>query len=130
VAAAHSSRLARLQTTEANKPRIQPSPPRWVWWTLVVGAVILLLWSWFLLGFLSEPSAAGRSRDILYSVSGFSIATAVLSAVAAYGLRRDVWWARRLGLVASVLMVLSCAGAIAGIPAVFGLVAGRNSSTP
>lgn len=106
------------------------SAPGWVWWTLLVGSAIVLIWAWFLLGFLSEPSAVGRSRVILAGWAGSSIGTAVLGVAAALALWRKKRWAWRLGLLASVFMILTGAGAIAGIPAVFGLAGGRNSSTP
>jgi hypothetical protein len=119
-----------VEGTERNDVRVRPPTPPWVWWTLLVGSAILLAWSWFLLSFISEPSAVGRTRAILAGLAGSSIGAAVLGMAAAIGLWRDKRWAWRLGLVASVFMILTCAGAVAGIPAVFGLAGGRNSSKP
>ena len=42
--------------------------PRWVWWTAVVVGAVLLLWGWFVLGFLTEPSAVGRMRSALVGI--------------------------------------------------------------
>jgi len=119
-----------MQAGEVKGSRTASPAPRWVWWTLLVGSAILLVWAWFLLGFLSEPSAVGRSGAILASWAGGSIGTALLGVAAAMALWRKKRWAWRLGLAAAVFMILTGAGAIAGIPAVFGLAGGRNSSTP
>lgn len=56
--------------------------PRWVWWTLVFGAVLLVAWGWFVLGFLTEPSAVGRMRAGLIAIGGVSIALGVAAAIA------------------------------------------------
>lgn len=56
--------------------------PRWVWWTLVAGAVLLVAWGWFVLGFLTEPSAVGRMRAGLIAIGGVSIALGVAAAIA------------------------------------------------
>ena len=55
--------------------------PRWVWWTLVLGAVLLVGWGWFVLGFLTEPSAVGRMRAGLIAIGGVSIALGVAAAI-------------------------------------------------
>ncbi|HKW71746.1 MAG TPA: hypothetical protein VJQ08_02840 [Candidatus Dormibacteraeota bacterium] len=55
--------------------------PRWVWWTLVVGALLLVAWGWFVLGFLTEPSAVGRMRAGLMVIGGVSIALGVAAAI-------------------------------------------------
>jgi nitrate reductase gamma subunit len=54
----------------------------WVWWTLLIGAVLLVAWGWFVLGFLTEPSAVGRMRSGLIVIGGVSIALGVIAAVA------------------------------------------------
>jgi hypothetical protein len=48
--------------------------------------------------------------------------------LAAVGLVRHARWAPRLALVASVFMIFTVVGAIAGIPAVVGLASYRNSA--
>ena len=108
-------------------PAERPSTPRWVWWTLLVGAAILLVWAWFILGFLSEPSAVGRPRTALALVGGSSIGTAAIGVIASLGLLNRQRWAWRLAVVSSVFMILMGVGAIAGIPALIGLVWSRYS---
>ncbi len=102
--------------------------PRWVWWTLLAGAALLAFWAWFVFGFRSEPSVVGRSRVALDLVVGGSIASALVASGAAVALLARRRWAPRLALVAAVLMTLTVVGAIAGVPALIGLVSSRNSS--
>lgn len=102
--------------------------PRWVWWTLMIGAVVLAGWAWFVFGFRSEPSAVGRSRLVLDLVAGGSIGAALLGSAAAVALLTRRQWAPRLALVAAILMTLTVVGAIAGVPALIGLVSSRNSA--
>jgi len=103
-------------------------PPKWVSWALLSGAAVLALWAYFLLGFLGEPSAVGRSRAALGIVAGGSIGTGIFATVAALGLVRRVRWAPRIAMVAAGLMVLTCIGAVAGIPALIGLMWPRRLS--
>jgi hypothetical protein len=46
---------------------------RSAWWTVVIVAVVFLFWGWFVLGFLSEPSAIGRMRAALVGIGAGSI---------------------------------------------------------
>ena len=46
---------------------------RSTWWTVVIVAVVFLFWGWFVLGFLSEPSAIGRMRTALVGIGAGSI---------------------------------------------------------
>jgi len=46
---------------------------RSTWWTVVIVAVVFLFWGWFVLGFLSEPSAIGRMRAALVGIGAGSI---------------------------------------------------------
>lgn len=110
-----------MQATEVQAAPAQRRTPAWVWWTLLIGAGVLFAWAWFLSGFFSEPSAVGRSRAVLGLVAGGSAGTALLGVVAALGLLRRARWAPRLALVASVFMIVTVVGAIAGIPVVVGL---------
>jgi len=48
--------------------------PRSAWWTVVIVAAVFLFWGWFVLGFLSEPSAIGRMRTALIGIGAGSIA--------------------------------------------------------
>jgi hypothetical protein len=94
---------------------------------LLAGAAVLGLWAWFLLGFLGEPSAVGRSRAALGIVAGGSIGTAIFAALAALALVMRARWAPRLAMVAAAFMVLTCVGAVAGLPALIGLMWPRRS---
>ena len=51
------------------------------WW-LLGAAVLLLVWGWFVLGFLAEPSAVDRVRVALIAIGGGSIALGLAAAVA------------------------------------------------
>ncbi len=95
---------------------------------LLVGAAIELVWAWFIVGFLSEPSAVGRSRLILVTSSAYSIGAATFGVIGALGLARHLRWGRTLASIASAAMTLSVVGAIAGIPALIGIWSSRNSS--
>ena len=53
-----------------------------MWWTLLIGAALLVAWGWFVLGFLTEPSAVGRVRAGLIVIGGVSIVLGVVAAVA------------------------------------------------
>jgi hypothetical protein len=106
----------------------RPSSPGWITWILLVGAVVLFAWGWFVFGFLSEPSAVGRTWLALVVIGGCSMAAAVLGLIAAAGLLRPAGWAVPMAFVAAVLMILSIVGAVAGIPALIGLVSSRMSS--
>src|ERR1700674_1064094 len=45
--------------------RAQVATQTWVWPVVLVGAAIMVTWAWFIVGFLSEPSAVGRARIVL-----------------------------------------------------------------
>ncbi|HKV88199.1 MAG TPA: hypothetical protein VJT78_09405 [Candidatus Dormibacteraeota bacterium] len=102
--------------------------PRWVGWTLVVGAVLLLAWAWFVYGFLAEPSAVGRSRILLDWLVGSAIGSAIAAVVAAAGSARRARWAWGASVFAAAVMVVTCAGAVIGIPVLLGLIPTRRSS--
>jgi hypothetical protein len=55
--------------------------PRWVWWTLLTVALVLLVWGWFILSFLTEPSAIGRLRTALIVMGAGSIVVGIVGAV-------------------------------------------------
>jgi hypothetical protein len=107
----------------------QKPSPGWITWLLLVGAVSLFAWGWFVLGFLGEPSAIGRMWVALAVIGGASVAAAVLGVVASAGLIRGARWASNVALVASVLMILSVIGAVAGVPALIGIFASRSSTS-
>ena len=104
----------------------QTTPP-WVWVVLVFGAGVMIAWAWFILGFLSEPSAVGRIRLVLVTSSAYSAGSAVVAAIGAIGLIRRERWAGTVSVIASAAMTLTVVGAIAGIPALLGLMSPRRS---
>ena len=104
------------------------SSPRWVWWTLLAGAIVLFVWGWFVLGFLGEPSAVGGVWVALVLIGGGSIVAGLLGVVASLALVSRRQWGWRLALAASVLMTLTVVGAVAGVPALVGVIAGRRLS--
>ena len=109
---------------------MQAATPEWVWPVLVVGAAIMVTWAWFIVGFLSEPSAVGRSRIVLLTSIVYSIGAAFVGVLGAAGLARKKRWGRTLAGIASAAMAFSVIGAIAGIPALIGIWSSRNSSRP
>jgi hypothetical protein len=102
--------------------------PTWVWPVLLFGAALTLYWAWFIIGFLSEPSAVGRVRIVLLTSTASSVVAALVGVIGAIGLVRRERWARTLAAVAAAAMTLTGVGAIAGIPALIGLFSSRNSS--
>ena len=108
--------------------RAQIATPTWVWPVVLVGAAIMVTWAWFIVGFLSEPSAVGRSRIVLITSIVYSIGAAFVGVVGAVGLARRRRWGRTLAGIASAAMTFSVVGAIAGIPALIGIWSSRNSS--
>ena len=121
-----STRLRWVRaTTERPTPAATPS---WVWPVLLFGAALMIAWAWFMIGFLAEPSAVGRSRVILVTSSAYSMGSALLAIAGALGLARRERWGRTLAGIAASAMTLTGVGAIAGIPAVIGLVSSRHSA--
>ncbi|MFI5283513.1 MAG: hypothetical protein ACHQ0J_10370 [Candidatus Dormibacterales bacterium] len=103
---------------------------RWVGWILVVGALGLLVWAWFLLGFRSEPSATGRSRLVLLAYVAYTAVSALSGLAAAFGVARGARGSRRWAAVAAVAMSLTCVGAIAGVPVLVSVVPSPRSPSP
>ena len=116
-----------MHTPEERDARA-PATPRWVGPVLLFGAAVMLTWGWFIIGFLSEPSAVGRSRIVLVTSSAYSIGSALVGVIGAIGLLRRERWARMLAAIASAAMTLTVVGAVAGIPALIGLLSSRNSA--
>jgi hypothetical protein len=117
-----------VQTTDERLA--QAATPIWVWPVVLLGAAIMVTWAWFIVGFLSEPSAVGRSRIVLVTSVVYSTGAAVVGVVGAVGLARNKRWGRTLAGIASAAMTFSVVGAIAGIPALIGIWSSRNSSRP
>ena len=116
-----------MQATEGQSSRTPADTPSWVGPVLVIGAVIMLGWAWFIVGFLTEPSAVGRIRFVLVTSSAYSVGAAMVGVIAAIGLIRRQRWARTAAGIASGAMTLTVVGAIAGIPVLIALVSSRNS---
>jgi hypothetical protein len=51
-------------------------------WGLVIAGVLLLLWGWFVLGFLEEPSVVDNLRVLLIAIGAGSIGLGLLAGVA------------------------------------------------
>jgi len=101
--------------------------PSWVSNALMAGSVLLLVWGVFVLGFTSEPSAVGRMGVALLLIGGASLGTAIVGAVATFGLYRKSGWASSAAWFASVLMILTCVSSWAGVIGLIGLISSRNS---
>ena len=119
--------MAALQATREQTTPTTATPPPWVWAVLVFGAGVMLAWAWFILGFLSEPSAVGRIRVVLVTSAAYSLGTAAVGVVGAVGLMRRRRWAGTVSFIASAAMTFTVVGAIAGIPALVGLMSPRRS---
>jgi NhaP-type Na+/H+ or K+/H+ antiporter len=109
----------------AAKPRTQ----RWVSVALLIGAAIDVAWVVFLLQFMKEPSATGRSATVLVLWFGFAGAAAFLAALAAamllFGGERS---GRVIAWMAAGLMTVTCIAAVAGIPVLIALGSSRRSA--
>jgi len=119
--------MAAVQATRERPTPPNATTPLWVWVALVLGAVVMLAWAWFILGFLSEPAAVGRIRFVLVTSSIYSIGSALVSLVGAIGLIRRERWAGTVAVIASASMTLTVVGAVVGIPALIGLMSPRRS---
>jgi hypothetical protein len=119
--------MASVQATEERTAPAQAITPPWVWPVLVFGAAVELYWAWFIIGFLAEPSAVGRIWLVLVTSSVYSAGAAVVGVIGAVGLLRRERWGRTVAGIASGAMTLSLVGAMAGIPALIGLLSSRNS---
>lgn len=53
-------------------------------WALLVAAGLLLWWGWFVLGFLSEPSAVGNLRAGLIVIGTGSMAAGLISGLTGF----------------------------------------------
>jgi hypothetical protein len=101
------------------------SSPRWLWFTFLLGSVLLLAWGMWVLTFTSEPSAVGRIGAAVTLIGGGSIGTALVGAIAAVGLFRRTQWARAAAWFASVLMIVTVVSSWAGIAGLIALISSR-----
>ena len=98
---------------------------------LLIGAAIDVAWVVFLLQFMQEPSATGRSAAVLVLWFGFAGAAGGLAVLAAILLLlRSERSGRPLAWISAGLMTVTCVGAIAGIPALMGLWSSRTAVRP
>jgi hypothetical protein len=104
--------------------------PRWVSVALAIGTVITIAWAPFIYQFTSEVASDRRSKTVLIVWAVISIAAALLGAAGAIGIFRRERWGRAVAWVASVVITITLAGAIAGIPALIGLWSSRGASKP
>jgi uncharacterized membrane protein len=102
----------------------------WVRVALLIGSGIGIAWAAFLSQFMNEPSAVGRSKAVLVIWAVISLTTAVLALPVAIMLRRRDRSGRALAWVVSILMTITFVGAVAGVPALIGLLWSRNASSP
>jgi len=116
-----------VQATQGQTSREPAVTPPWVWPVLLIGAAVMLGWAWFIVGFLTEPSAVGRIKFVLVTSSAYSVGAAVVGVLGAIGLIRHERWARTAAGIASGAMTLTVIGAIAGIPVLIALISSRNS---
>src|SRR5712692_7177767 len=117
-----------MQVTQDRAVPPQATTPPWVWAALLLGSALMLWWAWFVIGFLSEPSAVGRIWVVLVTSSVYSAGSAAVGVIGAIGLLRRERWARTVSAIASAAMTLTVVGAIAGIPVLAALVSSRNSN--
>jgi integral membrane sensor domain MASE1 len=117
-----------MQATQEQANSAEATTPSWVWVALLIGSALMLWWGWFIVGFLTEPSAVGRIWVVLVTSSAYSAGSAVVGVIGAIGLLRRERWARMVAGIASAAMTLTVIGAIAGIPVLAALVSSRNSN--
>ena len=119
--------MRATQTSAAAARRVTPV---WLWGALLAGAVVMAWWAWFISGFISQPSAVGRVLAVLLYWIAMSTASGLTGAIGAIGLLRHRAWGRTLAWITAIAMTLTGVGAVAGIPALIGLVSSRNASRP
>ena len=119
-----------MEATQAGSASAQRSTPAWLWAALLAGAVVNMWWTWFVNGFMEEPSAVGPVKLALVAIVALSSLSGIAGAAGALGLLRRESWARRWAWIGAVALTLSVTGAIGGIPALVGLVWSRRPVTP
>jgi hypothetical protein len=104
--------------------------PRWVSVALAIGTLITIAWAPFIYQFTPEVSSDHRSRAVLVVWALFSLWAAFMGMSGTILLRRDSRSGRPVAWVASIAMTMTCVGAIAGIPALIGLLSSRGPAKP
>ena len=108
----------------------EDTTPPWIWVALLAGAVVSSWWAWFVFGFIQEPSAVGRLLVGLLTLIGTAAFAGLMGLIASFGLVRDAAWARPVAWVAATFITFTGIGAIAGVPALVGLLWSRKASRP
>src|SRR5258706_12691418 len=107
-----------MQATQERATPAQATTPPWVWVALLIGSALMLWWGWFIVGFLTEPSAVGRIWVVLVTSSAYSAGSAVVGVIGAVGLLRRERWARMGAGIASAAVTLPVIGGKRGSPRV------------
>lgn len=113
------------QTRSVGAP---PSTPAWV--TVVLGIGIVLAVVWMFGSFFGIRTAEPGTRVLLAFWGVVSLAVVALGVVAMIGILRRTTWARPIAWVTAILMLVTCAGLLTGIPLMVGLGMSRNSVRP
>ncbi len=106
----------------------RPSTPAWV--TVVLGIGIVLAVVWMFGSFFGIRTAEPGTRVVLAFWGVVSLAVVALGVVGMIGILRRTTWARPVTWVTAILMLVTCAGLLTGIPLLVGLGMSRNSVRP
>ncbi|HEV2032844.1 MAG TPA: protein kinase [Candidatus Dormibacteraeota bacterium] len=102
--------------------------PGWVNVVMAIGVGIELLWGILIL--VSAGSSDQSGRIVAGVWFALSAVAAVAGTLALIGERRHASWGRPAAWTSSVVQILSCVGAITGIPILIGLATGRSTARP
>ena len=129
ISSPRSGEVARSAGGGADARQGDKTPP-WLWVALLAGAVIAMWWASFVFGFIQEPSAVGRLLVGLLALIGTAAVAGLMGLIASFGLVRNALWGRPAAWVAALFITLTGVGAIAGVPALVGLMWSRKASRP
>lgn len=99
--------------------------PGWVNVVMAVGVGIEVLWVFLM---LVSGSSTDSGRIVGWVWAALSALAAVAGTLALIGERGHASWGRPAAWISSVVMILSCVGAITGIPILIGLATGRSTA--
>jgi hypothetical protein len=117
-----------MRATQTRPASVQRSTPVWLWAALLAGAAVTAWWAWFVFGFIHEPSAVGPVLAVLLISIATSVTATLAGAVGAIALLRGEATSRSLAWLAAIAMTFTGVGAIAGVPALIGLLWSRQPS--
>jgi serine/threonine protein kinase len=106
----------------------RPSTPAWV--TVVLGIGIALAVVWMFGSFFGIRTAEPGTKVVLAFWGVVSLAVVALGVVGMIGILRRTTWGRPVTWVTAILMLVTCAGLLTGIPLMVGLGMSRNSLRP